>query len=265
MFAKNKRDEDIKFLKEVYGANFEAQSHKKLWNYFLAMAKTKDFQDKISVLRVKYKIPENGFENGRAYFVAPEVWRKDYDYKGAENLLGEIWEELKPICEKYKLYVPDWQEVMGYYLFYNEFQPMYGDNSYNLCMVGDLLGEKRARNRERKSTKTKPLNITETDLFFPIAIRISPYASERDLIDYVKKMFPLIKDFQKPYLNPKVKIGKVKRKNPSIEARNDFIYDNKHLSLNETKAQVEAKFAEVLDYEYIGKIRSEEAKKRQEV
>jgi len=264
------KNEDLNYLKELYGAGFKTQGYKKLWNYFLTIVKKEYFKKKIFELRKKYNIPENGFSGGGIVFESPKLWRKNYTDKQETKLLKSIWESLRKICKKYSLFTPEWQEILGYYLFYNELQPIYCENSYNLCLLTDWVAEEKMKKESRALMKgyKKSLirnTIKEADLFHPIAIRISPYATERDIIDYVKKMFPLIRDYQKPYIESGVKIGKIKKKNKSIQERNDFIYENKDLSLNETRRLVKEKFGEGLDYEYIGKIRSEETKKRKEL
>lgn len=245
--------------REQEDRNFSTQGHKKLWNYFLEVSKTDYFRNTILELRKKYKIPENGYKCAETYTTPPQEWRIQMRGLGksgiSENI--KIFKDIKPICEKYHLHYADWSEVIEDYLFFNKLRQIMHTNSYSLCLLSDLIEEKR-----------EPFGKDFTgsdDFFYPIAIRISPYASERDIVDYVKKMFPAIKAFQKPYINPEVKIGKVKRKKPSIQKRNNFIYDNRQLSLNETKRLVEEKFGESLDYEYIGKIRSDEAKKRKEL
>ena len=103
------------------------------------------------------------------------------------------------------------------------------------------------------------------DEIYPIGIRISPYASKRDIVDFINTIFPLIKGMQESYKKAGIKIGKVKKKKKSIQERNVFIYENRKLSINETKRLVEEKFGESLDYEYIGKIRSYEAKRRKKL
>jgi hypothetical protein len=262
------KSEDIAYLKELYGANFETQSHKKLWNYFTLKTKTNYFRDEIARIRQNFNIPETGFEAIRKAnyaFKTPEEWKNGLTSKEEGQLLKKIWSEAEKICKKFQLHAPEWKETVGYYIFYNKLQAMYGNNAYNLCVLRDVIGEEKARRKARTKTFLTAKKLDELDLFYPIAIRVSPYATERDIIDYVKKMSSLIKEYQKPYMEAEVKIGKVKKRKQSIQERNEFIYDNRHLSLNDTKKLVEAKFVEVLDYEYIGKIRSEEAKRRQEV
>ena len=78
-------------------------------------------------------------------------------------------------------------------------------------------------------------------------------------------MYPTIKDFGKQYLDQNVKIGKIKTKKESIQKRNQFIYENKHLPRRQIQKVVKYSFNESLDYEYIGKIISDEKKRRKKL
>ena len=101
---------------------------------------------------------------------------------------------------------------------------------------------------------------------YPLAIRLSPYASERDIIDYVKKNYAFtIAPAQKSYQKSGVPIGKLRKKDQKREERNEFIYQNRRLTGKELMGLVNDKFGEVLDYGHIRKIISLENKKRKEV
>ena len=102
---------------------------------------------------------------------------------------------------------------------------------------------------------------------FPVDIRISPYASERDILDYIKKMYSFfIKPIQERY-KEKTNLGKVKNKKEIIQLRNDLIYKNRHLKLKEIMALIGEEFGNsaIIDCGYIGKIISLEKKKRKDV
>jgi hypothetical protein len=247
----------------------------------LGIVKSDYFQSKILSIRKKYQIPEKGFDTEKIYYAVPAS-EKDYKGKGwkerAIKIKGyDIWkgedikrtkkaekaiaDEIDKICGKYSFHYLDWGDIIEDYLYFNKLEKnpshLYYSNSYNLCMLTDLA-------EIADEPFGKRLTKVDNEIF-PIAIRISPYASERDIIDYIKKMLPMIKDYQKSYIKSDVKIGKIKKKNPAIQERNDFIYKNRDLSQNELRKLVEEKFKEVLDYEYIGKIKSQEIKKRKEV
>lgn len=96
----------------------------------------------------------------------------------------------------------------------------------------------------------------------PFAILISPYANEREIVDYVKKTYNLaIKPVLDKYKNPKVKLGILRKRNATKKARNKFIYENRNLSTKELAHLVAEKFEDILEYTHINKIIKEEKKK----
>src|SRR3989344_8779676 len=105
----------------------------------------------------------------------------------------------------------------------------------------------------------------EYDKLFPIAIRISPHASLRDISEYVRKYSRIIKEKQEKYKEKKIKIGQVKLRNRTTQERNDFIYKNQNLPIKEISALVYKKFKQNIDHGYIGKIISLEKKSRKEL
>jgi len=227
-----------------------SQGCKKIWSYFLDLVKSNSFQKNILEIRKKYKIPENGFPEAELL----EIYGKETD--DYEDMFVEIMD----ICTKYKLFFEDWYIIISEYVLSNEIDSEFSDNNQNVCIVRDLDEDKTKQDDDCDCISCKNRNE-----IYPIGIKISPYASKRDIIDYIRKNFGLVKSLQERYKNPKIMIGRVRKKKQSIQERNDFIYENRELSINETKKQVEEKFGESLDYEYIGKIRSEEAKKRKEM
>lgn len=129
-----------------------------------------------------------------------------------------------------------------------------------LFVVSDVVGEKEEPFGE--------LVQQSDDMAFPIAIRISPYATQRDLIDFVKSEAIWkneIQFLQDKYRSKDIKIGKIKSKNEKIQKRNDFIYEHKDLPRKEIMSMANRKFGINIDYGHIGKIISLENKKRKEL
>lgn len=277
-------DWEKKLIKEL-DSNYSTQGYEKLWNYFLDSAKTDYFQNKVLNIRKLFKIPDKGFDTEKVYYaleisykeIPGRDWRKDatklkeYDVWKGEDLKRlskakkHISQESYKICEKYHLHYLDWSDVIEDYIYFNRLEKtpprLYYTNSYNLCMLADLQ-------EIVEDPFSKKLTEADNDIF-PIAIRISPYASERDILDYVRKMAPAIKEWQKPYIKPGVKIGKIRKKNPLIEERNNFVYENRSLSYKKIVSLVMKKFpediCESIDEGAIGKIISLERNKRKQV
>lgn len=235
MNEKTKKDDWL----EKLDPTFSTKGFKKLWNYFLEVIKKEYFQNKIKSLREQYQIPSEGFKHGDSYEFPPEEWK----LKEKKSGYRDLQKELEELCNRYDLSHPEWREVIEHYLFYNEFCLAYSPNSYNLCEI----------------------SVIENNPLYPVAIKISPYATTRDITNYVTKMRLVIGKLQKQYQKQRTRIGKARSKQPSVEERNEFIYQNRRLPRRKIKELISNRFKTDLDYEYIGKIISEENKKRKEV
>lgn len=99
---------------------------------------------------------------------------------------------------------------------------------------------------------------------FPVSINISPYASERDVIDFVKKTYTKhIKPLQDAYRKDGIKLSRIKTR--VKQKRNEYIYNNKNLRKSELMLKVQENFNEFLDYSEIGKIISLEKQRRKKL
>jgi hypothetical protein len=253
----------------------QTRGYKKLLNYVEQITKTDYFKQAIKDLREQYKIPKNGFKieyeiseiNGKKI---KTIWGnspKNWTYHNDNEKGQEINNKLMELCKKLHLHFFDYYEVFEQHLFYN-FSPnttMGHTLSYNLCRLEDVVDEKREYKMEREGGDVYEGSFEEADdIAYPLAIRFSPYASQRDIIDYIKKMYPLIKEYQDSLVDKNVKLGKVKTKNKDIQKRNDFIYENKNKSLKEIRGLLAYKNT-FLDDGHIAKIISLEKQKRKEV
>ena len=254
------RQED-EFDPEVYyRENIEpylkSRGVQKMWNYFIEITKTEYFQNFIKDIRQKYGIPINGFKMHNKEIGIPAetvVLSKAQD----EELKNEI---ITRICEKYRLHYFDYYDVIEFYIFYNILRPLNEIGACGLFRVSDVIDEKNEPFGE--------LFQRSDDMAYPIAIMISPYASQRDLIDFIKNKVVWekeIKFLQDKYKDDNVKIGKVKAKDEKIQKRNDFIYDHRDLPRKQIMSLVHKEFGVVLDYGHIAKIISLENQKRKEL
>lgn len=237
---------------------FHTKGFKKLWNYFQEIAETELYITTLNRLILECDIPPQGFDQrilsiaDDRRFILPPEWR----YYESEKKYVEVSEEIKKLCKRFHLHYMDWFEVIAKHLFYNLIEVPRYPNSYNLCLVSDLV-----------ETKQEPLEEFEEsdDIAFPVAIRVSPYASQRDIIDFVKKAHTQIEAYQKKYRDEQAKIGRVKTKKPLVRQRDNFIYELRDLPRQQIMRLLNEKLGISLDYGHIGKIISLEAKKRKEV
>lgn len=242
---------------------------KKYKNYLSEIIKSDNLQTKIESIRKKYKdfikqdIPELNKTK------SPEessVFFEKINSNGRKNIeiCRDFVNEMSNLCEYISEYykVPNLRllEIIEHYIIYNEIEIRikYTDAySFNMLTLFDVL--KSLDNYKQKYKKIQ-LKHFKT---YPIAILLSPYASENDIIDYIKKVYMInIKPLQEQYIDKKIKFGKIRKKNSDKEKRNNFIYKNKELPIKEIRKLVTKEFKEYLDDGHIGKIISLEKKKR---
>ena len=257
-FENNKELEDflLNKIKEWSDKSKSTSGHKKMIQYFNEVIKSEYFRNKLREIRKKYQIPITGFTENIHYPIYPKEWIFRKDIKTIE----EIEKEIKDICQKFHLHYIDWREPIDEMIFYNKYSMEFaGYNCFNLCAVRDLT----KNNNEKFSKESEESD----DMAYPIAIRVSPYASLRDILDFVKQHSILIQGFQNKYKDKEARIGKERRKKTIIQERNEFIYQHKDLTRRKIMSLITDKFGSknTIDYGYIGKIISLEKKRRKEM
>lgn len=243
------------------------KGQKKIFAYFEEIMKTDYFVKTISELRKKYRIPpKNGFglhkEDGSRLIMIPRDWIQKTTDLG-QGRVDAVYKDIENICKKFHLSpYTRWRSMILSALFYKE--PVFS-LSFDLCDIWDLAWEEEIIKKFPPAKEW--LKEHEYDpKIYPIAIMIGPYASQRDILDYIKKNYKTrIFPSQEKKKNPDVGIGKFKLKNQLIRLRNEFIYQHRHLPRKEIANLVRGKLKEVIDYALIGKIISLERKKRKEV
>ena len=249
MDKKNIKEE---YYKENIEPYLKSKGFQKMWNYFIEITKTDYFVNFIKDTRAKYGIPAKGFgpDDDNSFYIPPKGFNK----------LPELHTDIvEKVCKKFKLHYFDYLDVVELYVLYDILQPLADANSCGLFRISDVVNEKEDPFGE--------LFQQSDDMAYPVAIRISPYASQRDLVDFIKNkaVKKIILSYQDKYRVKDIRIGKVRSKKDNIQRRNEFIYQNKGLPRKQIMRMVTDKFKETLDYGHIGKIVSLEIKKRKEV
>jgi hypothetical protein len=221
--------------------------NKKVWNYFLDLLRDKRFQGSISSIR-KYTLNKNGEPKNK------EKFRK----------------VIKNLCRNFGLDEMFWADELEVYVLKNQLPK---ENLSTPCIIFDRIemGEDEYPDGEYEddyddwSKPKEPVELEPWSYSHPVIIRVSPYASQREIIDYIKKTYSRrIKSIQERYQNEDVYLGKVKKKKKGVQERNDFIYQNRHLPSREIMKLLYDKYEGIdIDYGYIGKIISMEKKKRE--
>lgn len=206
-----------------------SKGSKKVWNYFLVVYKTDKFKKLIKEIRDKYKI-----EIGKETTLSP-IKIKSFD----KDLVG--------ICNTYGLDNDIWFDSLEKFVFKDELiKPL----SLDLCILSDNLNSKDLSKDEIKN--------------YPIIIRISPYASKRDILNYIERTYSFINHFQENYRDRDIRIGKFKTRNSYITERDDYIWENRNLPRREILKLLIKKYGNSIqiDEGCIGKIISNKNKEK---
>ncbi len=213
--------------------------HKKLWNYFLKLTETQEFQEEILKSREKFSLPKEGLD-----------WETIKNHRQEQYI--DTSSEAFRIATLYKLDAIMWEETLHFYIECGVLSEPEWGSSCLLTTVEDEVYEPYSKFVQDIRNEV-----------YPIFLRISPYATQREIIDFVKMQSIYIKKSQKKYQDSHSQIGKSRTRKEGKISRNQFIFEHKDLPRKEIMHLVTDKFAETLDYGHIGKIISLESKKRE--
>lgn len=257
----NRRKEQKSFWDKELKPHYEARhadsflstkSSKKLLVYLNEITCSQEFKNRIGRMRAKYGIPLEGFELIQKTSVPPKQWR--YYDDADKNFQNQ--KDIKELCENYSLLPDDFASIMEMFLFFNKIFVPVKPNAYNLCMVYDAFAGKTIDGTGLSKGMDK---------YFPIALRISPYASKRDIINYIEKNFREVSEIQQTYKNELIKIGHVRTKRQGKRKIHEFIWTNQSVPMKELKDLVHEKFKEVLMGHELKAIIKKENKRRKKV
>lgn len=240
-------------------------------NYFQEVIRRNGFKRAVLELRNKFRIPPNGFESkivkGTETIVKIKYRNRTeeityfIDYTIPDDkwrLTNTEWQELETELHKLSLDLGFpyyyWAPTLRVFLFFSIVQEP-DEGRAELAIVVNPLTH----------SSIEDIFLDADIASYPITIHINPYASERDLVDFIKKKYlSEIKPTQEIFRKENIKIGKVRAKNQLIQQRNDFIYQNRHLARKNLINLVNSKFPHnSIDQGGVGKIISREKGKRQ--
>ena len=224
--------------------------HQKLANFFMHTIRLKSFITDVQKVRKQFGIPLEGYE-GVDFNSWPQLPEQ---LSLSEKQKGELLKLMAWLAAEHRLGVmKNFHIPLVNFVIYNRIDlPEY----YDLCAIQD---------HKRLDYSKQMFNETlYSDATHPISIRISPDATQRDVIDFIKGNFEKrIRPLQILHSGvPTATASKRKRLNTNIDIR-DFIYDNKGLRLKELTARVNNTFGTRYIYNEISKLKSEEIKKRE--
>lgn len=261
------------------------KSTSRLKNYLENYTREKYFTDRIYQIRKDIGIPQNGIK-------FPKRTPKDYTIELPASILGirykentyptiparmtQIYAELiSPLPKIYQ----EFEIILFFniYILYNErhyeiFEQFWGGTRDTVHLI-----RLRTEYLEMAGCCDCKVKVCEKYIDFeskkyPIAIGISPYATQNEVISLIKKRWKYIQEYISQLAkdkhivldeNDKKRLLKVReRQNISIEIE-DIVYNNKKLSLSRTGDIVREKTGKILDQGELGKIRSLAIKRRE--
>lgn len=240
-------------IKSPSTSDYKAQGLKKMEQYISDLCKHESFKHQIQKARTRFNIPMNGFKlhyDKRGY---SEPFAKYISSKNQRELYLYTRENL---CKKFYLHPFYYADRLIHFILFNS-----DINNWTVyCEDGGVC-------QVREPIEDGPGYDEYDNQYFPVAIRISPYATQRDLIDFIKNKttWAHIADLQSKYQDEHLRLGKLRKRDSKIQERNEFIYKNRHLPFKKIAALLEKKYVEEkhhLDEGAIGKIISLETKER---
>ena len=260
------------------------KSTDKLKNYLETYTRERYFIDRVLEIRKEIGIPKNGIKmpnlSGRVIRGLPAslfgIKYKNTNHLTFPKQRTKIYSEiLEPIPEIYKnvniiLFI-------NIFILYNERKYDVFTQFYNSIEDTVSFNEYRLDFLERRGCCDCDVKVCEdfmdeTSKKYPIMIGISPYATQNEAIDLIKKRWDYIQmcfvDLEKRgrievFAKEKISLAKIRSRKTKSKEIEDLVYDNRSLSLKLLRGLVNEKTGELLDDGEIGKLRSLAIKRRE--
>jgi hypothetical protein len=223
-----------------------SSGYTKALNFLDLELKRSEVQEDIKQLRKRFEIPEYGFTSSSRQFTSidhdhiPTEWSHlpiDEAQARLDKLSHAANQLLHRLGQSQRLILPS---PIVDVIFYNRFGVLQSDAvklglvsaldvfGPNVCTFYDAketrMNYKRASSVDKKARSER---LDQIDKEFPIAIRVSPYASLRDILDYIQHGWVFIQSAQAEYQEPKTKFGKLRTRDLYLVERDDFIFNFK--------------------------------------
>jgi len=256
----------------------------RFYNYILDSVETDFFQEEISRLRNKFGIPSDGYkQTDKLWICPPKEWCKKQG-KHIQDKHRELQMELWELASYYEIKKPISPHPFEDYIFYNELNPKDENEDWDslwslFCATDKYALEKNFSKitADAKEPKEKDVQarynrrlkqmIREYPLAqYPVAILVHPYASEREIVQYIKTEFKnTIEPLQKKFQRDDTSLSRIKSlrvKDPKIQLRDNFIYKHRKQKSSAIKERLKNELGILLGSEEISAIKSREIKRR---
>ena len=225
------------------------QGQKKLRLHFERLIETDFFKDEVARVRRALDLPfEGSFSENLP--------------RGVEIKYREETTALRnrlPVINDYLL------KQLRDYIFYNKFS---GQELGDVCEIEDAETElgRYAVSEDPDSMGKNPQihndNIEERLERYPVSVRIHTDASQRDVVEFIRKNWSSIASSQKSFRKGRKSSLKNSKTGVAHKERDAFIYAHRDLSHKKLARLVSEQFHESIDMGSVGKIISNETKRR---
>ncbi len=245
----------------------------KLFNYIKKLLEDPSFRNELDNVRKTSGIPENGFKR---IYINKKYKTKKFKHLKTPEELGYEFDNKKfnqamdNVFEKYGIsegLAGSWTTLLRSIVLYNSYEfedyySTYGSMVYGMIDVIDL-SSMLSQNYEDEPAEDRINLLEEYTDSKPVAILINPYATQRDILDFVKKLYKTsISPILNSYKKNDIALGKKRKSNDRTENRNRLIYENRHLPKKELIHLVSKEYKEVLEQSYLNTIIRKEKEKR---
>jgi len=260
------------------------KTNDKLINYFENYTREKYFTDRVYLIRKELGIPRNGIrfpkklpEYGMLFLPASIL---GISYKDKKLPAMALQVNIKPYDELAKRLPSIYKNLES--LWFINVYILYNLRKYGIfdvmskCKATELI-KLRMEYLEMEGCCDCEIKVAEDFLKnkserYPITIAISPYATQNEVIDFVKHQWDEIQEYFLELENKgeipafseeKEQLAKLRGRKHDSKEIEDIVYKNKKLSLNALSELICEKTNKSLDAGEIGKIRSLAIKRRE--
>ncbi len=223
----------------------------------------------IAILREKLGIPEGGLWLDKK--TLEKIIVQPFYLPVAEGSpLKEFRDLLEPIEER--IPIQNFESIgiilklFALYDLYDIEFSSYLFSGEGICKIVNSRNEWTDYQPNNKKTTSYYLkHLQQESEYYPLHIRLSPYASQRDVVDYIKANWKTIKKGLGEMKREEMLLGKIRKKDLELRERDKFMYENKHLSEEEIRKLLKKHLGITIYQMEVRKIISREGKKRQDV
>ena len=206
-----KKDTKDPTLETIQKCVKKTLSYKRYSAYLDWLITDSEFKNEVRLLRKKYKIPPQGWKINQSGNVENDEL---YIFFKDKNNSKSFRFDVDGLSRNFDL--PDtWSSHISHYVLHNDI-----NHTSNFTPTFDLIDLKYCTSGPYKDDAAKKIaqqflstTIKDTSQTHPIALLFTPYVSQTELVDYIKKMYKeVIEVYQEKYKRDEIQLGRIRQK-----------------------------------------------------